>query len=104
MKIKPRLFAIIHCQRVGAPNVLQQLRSTGVLVLNLVNDLLPARQVRKQFFFEEFRQLHQKAILELRTLTIIRRYQNQLHRFTKKTRLSKRRRAAKRNKQSSAVK
>ena len=104
LKLKHRLSAIIYCQRIGTPNVLQQLPSTGVLVIDLVNDLLPARQVRKQFFLEEFRQLHQKANLELRTLTIIRRYQNQLHRFTKKkTRLSKRRRAAKRNRQSSAV-
>ena len=100
LKIKHRLSAIIYCRRIGAPNVLQQLRSNGVLVTDLVDDLLPARQVRKQFFLEEFRQLHQKSILKLRTLTIIRRYQNQLHRFTKKkTRLSKRRRAAKRNKQ-----
>ena len=104
LKIKHRLSAISYCQRIGTPNVFQQLRSTGVLVIDLVNSLLPARQVRKQFFPETFRQLHQKANLELRTVTIIRRYQNQLHRFTKKkTRLSERRRAAKRNKQSSAV-
>ena len=104
LKIKHRLSAISYCRKIGALNVLQQLQSTGVLVIDLGNDLLPARQVRKPFFLEEFQQLHQKAILELRTLAIIRRYQNQLHRFTKKkTRLSKRRRAAKRNKQSSAV-
>ena len=49
LKIKHRLSAIIYCRRIGAPNVLQQLRSTGVLVIHLVIDLLPARQVRKQF-------------------------------------------------------
>ena len=42
--------------------------------MDLVIDHLPARQVRKQFFLEEFRKIHQKTILELRTLTIIRRY------------------------------
>ena len=100
-----RLKAIVYCPRNGAPNIFVFLKQTDVVTIHVLIDLVSKRKQKDPKLVKECYQLHQKAHLALKSLTLILTHQKSLRRLLKKTRhskLNKRRRRAKKNKKLAA--
>ena len=100
-----RLKAIVYCPRNGAPSIFGFLKQTDVVTIHVLIDLVSKRKQKDPKLVKDYYQLHQKAHLELKTLTLILTHQKSLRRLLKKTRhskLNKRRRIAKKNKKLAA--
>ena len=100
-----RLKAIVYCPRNGAANIFGFHKQTDVVTIHVQIDLVSKRKQKVPKLVKEYYQLHQKAHLELKSLTLILTNQKSLRRLLKKNRhskLNKRRLRAKENKQLAA--
>ena len=101
IKKLPQIVGLIYCQRQGAPNILDHLRrSTAIPVLDITTDLISKRKQKDKKLLSEYKSLHQKAFLEIKTLTTIRNKGYNLKAFLKKKKKpsKKQREAARRRK------
>ena len=100
-----RLKATVYCPRNEEPIIFGFLKQREVATLHVLIDLVSRRKQKDPKLVKEYYQLHQKAHLELKSLTLILTHQKSLRRLPKKTRhskLNKRRRRAKKNKKLAA--
>ena len=63
-----------YCRRNGMDNIEKELKKTGILVLNIVEDFISKRKAKDQILIEKYKELHQPPSLELKTLLLLRRY------------------------------
>ena len=85
-----RIEAIVYCPREGT-----QLKRSTLVTIHLVKDLVSRRKQKDPSLLKEYRALHQRPALELKTLTIVLAYKNKLRSLITRSRprkLSKRRR------------
>ena len=91
-----RIVAIVYCQRTNTEHIYPQLKKSGILIINIVRDLLPKNKRRLPKIVAEYSQLHQKPSVELKTFRVISHNLRNLERLTQQRhpnkRLSKRRR------------
>ena len=66
------------CKRVGKEDIFSKLKKSGILVINIVTDLISRRKQNLTELGQQYLELHQDPSLELKTLTILRRYSNNL--------------------------
>ncbi len=95
-----RFLCVVYCPRNRAQNVWPVLKRAKVPTILTLRDLVSKRKRRDRRLVKQFLELHQLHLLELKTLTIILSYVNNLHLITAKTRpkrLNKRRRKSIRN-------
>ena len=95
-KYQERIDAIVYCPREGAPDIYDQLKRSTLVTIYIVKGIV--KDIRKQkdpSLLQEYRTLHQKPALELRTITIVFAHKNNLRSMITRSRpktLSKRRR------------
>ena len=97
MRYKDNFTAIAYCRRNGTNNIEKELKKTGILVLNIVEDFISKRKAKDQILIEKYKELHQPPSLELKTLLLLRRYSadlNTLKAKKKRNRLSPKNRRA----------
>ena len=90
-RYKENITAIVYCRRNGTDNKEKELKKTGILVLNIVEDFISKRKAKDQTLIEKYKELHQPPSLELKTLLLLRRYSadlNTLKAKKKRNRLS----------------
>ena len=74
LRYKENITAIVYCRRNGTDNIEKELKKTGILVLNIVEDFISKRKAKDQILIEKYKELHQPPSLELKTLLLLRRY------------------------------
>lgn len=95
-----KVKALVYCRRDGTPDIYSSLKGK-FLTLNVVKDIISKRKAKDKSLLKNYRSLHQKHELELKTLSIILHYSDNLNRILSKSqpkRLNKRRRRALRKK------
>ena len=75
---KRNIYAIVYCTRVGTEDIYSKLKESGILVFNIVTDLISRRKQNLTALGQKYLELHQDPSLELKTFTIPRRYSKNL--------------------------
>ena len=60
--------AIVYCLREGNPDIYNQLKRSTLLTIHIVKDIVSRRKQKDPSLLKEYRALHQKPALELKTL------------------------------------
>lgn len=101
LKTLKNLFAVIYCQRTGAPNIFNQLRELDIFVIDIPSHILSKTEQLDTSIKAQYKKLHQSPDAELRSLAVVLHYHPQLNLIyrqrSSKPRPSKSRRRAKRN-------
>ena len=74
LRYKENITAIVYCRRNGTDNIEKELKKTGILVFNIVEDFISKRKAKDQILIEKYKELHQPPSLESKTLLLLRRY------------------------------
>ena len=70
-QFKPRLAAIVYTARSSAPNILEQLRNSQVVTIDIRNRLLSTRKRRDISIVEDIGCVHPPAYLQLKFLSTV---------------------------------
>ena len=99
-KYQERIEAIVYCPREGTPDIYNQLKRSTLVTIHLVKDIVSKRKQKDLSLLKEYRAIHQRSALELKTLTIVLTHKSNLRSLITRSRpkkLSKRRRKTLRN-------
>ena len=90
-----RIEAIVYCPREGTLHIYEQLKRSTLVTIHIVIGIVSKRKQKDPSLLKEYRALHQRPELELKTLTIVLANKSNLRSLTSCSRpkkLSKRRR------------
>ena len=94
-KYQERIEAIVFCTREGTPDIYDQLTRSTLVTIHIVKDIVSRRKQKDPSLLKEYRALHQRPALQLKTLNIMLAHKNNLRSLITRSRpkkLSKRRR------------
>ena len=77
-KYQERIEAIVYCPREGTPDFYDQLKRSTLVTIHIVKDIVSRRKPKDPSLPKEYRALHQRPALELKTLTIVLAHKNNL--------------------------
>ena len=78
LNYKRNIYAIVYCKRVGTEDKYSRLKESGILVINIVTDLISRRKQNLTELGQKYLELNQDPSLELKTFTILRRFSKNL--------------------------
>ena len=84
-----RIEAIGFCPREGIPDIYNQLKRRTIVTIHIVKDIVSRRKQKDPSSLKEYRALHQKPGLELKTLTIELAHKNNLRSLITRSRPKK---------------
>ena len=93
-KYQERIEVIVCCPREGTPDICDQLKRINLVTIHIVKDIVSKRKQKDPRLLKEYRALHKRPALELKTLTIVLAHKNNLRSLITRSRpkkLSKRR-------------
>ena len=64
-----RIEAIVYCPIEGTPDIYDQLKRSTLVTIHIVKNIVSKRKQKDPSLLKEYRALHQKPALELKTLT-----------------------------------
>ena len=99
-KYHERIEAIVYCPREGTPDIYNQLKRSTLVTIHIVKDIVSRSKQKDPSLLKEYRALHQKPALELKTLTVVLAHKSNLRSMitrSRPTKFSKRRRKTLRN-------
>ena len=73
-----RIEAIVHCPREGTPDTYGQLKRSTLVTIHIVKDIVSKRKQKVPSLLKEYRALHLRPALKLKTLTIVLTQKNNL--------------------------
>ena len=88
---KERIAAIVYCQRFGAPQIFEALRSTNIVVIRVTKNLISRRRQQDNLLLHQYLQLHQEGSLEIRSLQLVLKYSINLKALSQNTRRPRKR-------------
>ena len=88
-KYQERIEAIVYCPREGTPDIYNQLKRSTLVTIHLVKDIVSKRKQKDLSLLKEYRALHQRPALELKTLTIVLAHKNNLRSLITRSRPKK---------------
>ena len=94
--------ALVYSRRVGTKDIYRFLKG-NILTLNILKDIISKRKTKNKGLVGDYRPLHQRHDLELKTLSVVPNNSSNLQRILAKSqpkRLNKRRQRALKNKSS----
>ena len=74
MRSLKNLCGIVYCQRIGSPNIFEDLRTLDCPIIQVTTDILSKSEQRSEVFVEKYKPLHQSSDLELRSLGVVLLY------------------------------
>ena len=89
-EFRNRIRAIVYVQRSGSPNILKELFSSGILILDAQNKLLSQRKRRTPSVIRALSSVHPSLALDSHLLRIVVKHQQNLVSLLKKQRKNKR--------------
>ena len=93
-KYQERIGVVVYCPREGNLDIYNQLKRSTLVTIHIEKDIASRRKQKDPTLLLEYRALHQKPGLELKTLTIVLAHKNNLRSLITRSRpekLSKRR-------------
>ena len=84
-----RIEAIVYCPREGTPDIYDQLKRSTPVTFHIVKDIVSKRKEEEPSLLKEYRALHQRPALELKTLTIVLAHKNNLRSMITRSRPKK---------------
>ena len=81
LQYKDRIAAIVYVKRFGAPLCLEDLRSTGIVVIDAFQQLISHRNRKNHNLINEFSKLHPCVVAEARNLFALWRKRDKLELF-----------------------
>ena len=81
LQYKDRIAAIVYIKRFGAPLCLEDLRSTGIVVIDDIKQLISHRNRKNYNLINEFSKLHLCVVAEARILFALWRKRDKLELF-----------------------
>ena len=91
LKYKERIAAIVYCQRFGAPQIFETLRSTNIVIIRITKNLISRRRQQDKFLLHQYLQLHQEGPLEIRSLQLVLKHSSNLKALAQNTRRPRKR-------------
>ena len=88
-KYQERIEAIVYCPREGTLDIYDQLKRSTLVTIHIVKDIASRRKQKDRSLFKEYRALHQRPALELKTLTILLVHKNNLRSLITRSRPKK---------------
>ena len=88
---KERIAAIVYCQRFGAPQIFEALRSTNIVVIRVTKNLISRRRQQDNLLLHQYLQLNQEGSLEIRSLQLVLKYSTNLKALSQNTRRPRKR-------------
>ena len=88
-KYQERIEAIVYCLREGTPDVYDPLKRSTLVTIHLVKDIVSRRKQKDPSLPKEYRALHQRPALELKTLTIVLAHKKNLRSMITRSRPKK---------------
>ena len=79
----------MYCPREGTPDIYDQLKRSTLITIRIVKDIVSRRKQKDPSLLKEYRALHQRPALELKTLTIALAYKNKLRSLITRSRQKK---------------
>ena len=70
-KYQERIKAVVYCPREVSSDIYNQLKRSTLVTIHIVKDIVSRRKQKDLSLLKEYRLLHQKPALELKTLTIV---------------------------------
>ena len=89
-EFRNRIRAIVYVQRSGSPNILKELFSSGILILDAQNKLLSQRKRKTPSVIRALSSVHPSLALDSHLLRIVVKHQQNLVSLLKKQRKNKR--------------
>ena len=74
----------MYCKRRRAPDIVKNLLKTGIILIQVTKHLISRQKQRDYWCLKQYRELHQEAALELKTLDYIWRHRKNLRSLLKK--------------------
>ena len=78
VKYQERIEAIVYCPREGTPEFYDQLKRSTLVTIHIVKGIVSKPKQKDPSLLREYRALHQRPALELKTLTIVLAHKNNL--------------------------
>ena len=78
LNYKRNIYAIVYRKRAGTEHIYSKLKESGILVINIVTDLISRRKQNLTDLGLKYLELHQNPSIEVKTFTILRRYSKNL--------------------------
>ena len=91
-RFSDRISAIVYCQRLGSPNILEELRKLDILVIDAGKKLLSKRRQRSGWYRKQLSLVHPDSAIELGLLTRVLQRRNNLKSIVLRNRTSGRKR------------
>ena len=91
-RFSARISAIVYCQRLGSPNILEELRKLDILVIDAGKKLLSKRRQRSGWYRKQLSLVHPDCAIELGLLTGVLQRRNNLKSIVLRNRTSGRKR------------
>ena len=84
--LKKNIEAILCCRRLGLPNLFQQLKETGNLVLDVRRRLTSVRKRNNQDFVADLAAIHPQSIIDIKLIRTVLENKDNLRPLAKKQR------------------
>ena len=88
-KYQERIEAIVYCPREGTPDIYDQLKRNTLITILILKHIVSKRKQKDPSLLKEYRGLHQRPALVLKTLTIGLVYKNNLRSLITRSRQRK---------------
>ena len=84
--LKQKIEAIVYCRRSGSPNLFQQLKKTGFLILDVKRRLTSTRKRNNPDFLADFAAIHPQSSTDIKLIRTVLENKDILRSLVKKKR------------------
>ena len=89
--LKQNIEAILYCRRLGSPNLFQQLKETGILILDVKRRLTSTRKRNNPDFSADLAAIHPQSSTDIKLIRTVLENKDNLRSLVKKKSKSKNR-------------
>ena len=90
--------AVLYCKRRGAPNILEQLKATGLIIIDIEKRIISKRNQKNLGLLKDLQSIHPSVSLEGRILDIVASHSKNLQKLSQKKRAPRKKLSNKRRK------
>ena len=84
--LKQNIEAILYCRRLGSPNLFQQFKETGILILDVKRRLTSTRKRNKPDFSADLAAIHPQSSTDIKLIRTVLENKDDLRSLVKKKR------------------
>ena len=90
--------AVLYCKRRGEPNILEQLKATGLIIIDIEKRIISKRNQKNLGLLKDLQSIHPSVSLGGRILDIVASYSKNLQKLSQKKRAPRKKLSNKRRK------